>query len=241
MSKAKKIKAQSGILWQGQSLIDGSPIICVMIVASSNSKTGNMIQTHIIRSDVDPLTANRIGADYAICGNCPHRGVADTTKQTGLATGRSCYVNIGQAPLSVYRKFKRGGYPVLSHEQIISNVSGRMVRIGSYGDGAAVPNDVWNTIKAHAQGVTAYTHQGLQQADHYMVSADNLESAKQAWNTGKRTFRIVADYTEKQSNEVICPSAKGVTCNDCGLCDGSKSAKSVVIQVHGTGSKNFKG
>jgi hypothetical protein len=116
-----------------------------------------------------------------------------------------------------------------------------MVRIGSYGDGAAVPSEVWQNIREHAQGVTAYTHQGLNQDSTFMVSADSLSVAQQAWKVGKRTFRIVTDYAQKQPNEVICPSSKGVTCNDCGLCDGNKQVKSVVIEVHGTGAKNFKG
>lgn len=241
MAKRKAFKAKSGILWQGSSMIDGSPIVCVMIVSSSNTKTGNMVQTHIIRADVDPLTANRTGLDRAICGDCPHRGKADPTASKGLAVGRSCYVNIGQGPLGVFRKFKAGGYPTLTPDEIRQNVTGRMVRIGSYGDGAAVPASVWQGIKEYAQGVTAYTHQGLNQANHYMVSADSLAVAQSAWNTGKRTFRIVQDYSERQPNEVPCPSSKGIQCIDCGLCDGSTQAKSVVIQVHGIGAKHFQG
>jgi len=234
-------KAKSGIFYQGVSEIDGSPIVGVMVVSSKNGKTGNMIQTYIIRSDMSPLDANRTGADYAICGNCPHRGIANPAKASGLADKRTCYVNLGQGALQVWKRFSTGGYPVLSQEQIQENVRGRMVRIGTYGDGFAVPETVWANIRAHAMGVTAYTHQAENSYNYYMKSADSLQDAQKQWSNGFRTFRIVSDYSEKQANEIACPSSRGVTCNDCGLCDGSKQAKSIVIEVHGVGKKHFQG
>ncbi len=147
-------KAKSGIFYQGVSEIDGSPIVGVMVVSSKNGKTGNMIQTYIIRSDMSPLDANRTGADYAICGNCPHRGIANPNKVSGLADKRTCYVNLGQGALQVWKRFSTGGYPVLSQEQIQENVRGRMVRIGTYGDGFAVhisttENHPVSTYKRH--------------------------------------------------------------------------------------------
>ena len=43
-------------------------------------------------------------------------------------------------------------------------------------------------------------------------------------------------------NEIECLSdSKGLTCLDCGLCDGNKRTnKSIVIAVHGTRASNFK-
>jgi hypothetical protein len=232
-------KTKSGIFYQGASIIDGSPIVGVMLVSSSNGKTGNMVQTYIIRSDMDPITANRKGKDYAICGNCPHKGTVNPAKTTGLAENRTCYVNLGQGALQVYKSFALGKYPVLSTEDIINNVSNRMVRIGTYGDGYAIPNQVWQLIKDNAAGITAYTHQETNNEKFYMKSADSLEFAKKAWESGYRTFRIVSDYSQKQNNEIACPSEKGVKCIDCGLCDGTKQAKNIVIQVHGSGKKHF--
>lgn len=232
-------KAKSGIFFQGASVIDGAPIVGVMIVSSSNSKTGNMVQTYIIRSDMNPIDANRTGADVSICGNCPHRGIANPDKVSGTADDRPCYVNLGQGALQVYKALVAGKYPILTEEEIINNVQGRMVRIGTYGDGYAIPSARWVVIRKHAKGVTAYTHQEANNEIHYMKSADSLDSAKQAWANGYRTFRIVSSYSEIQANEIICPSEKGVKCEDCGLCDGSKKAKSIVIQVHGAGKKHF--
>jgi hypothetical protein len=69
-------KAESFIIYRGPSLIDGEPIVAIAQVSSRNAKTGSMVQTFIMRADMDPITANRTGADHAICGTCPHRGKA---------------------------------------------------------------------------------------------------------------------------------------------------------------------
>ena len=39
------------ILWEGKSELDGKPIVLIAIDHSSNSKTGDMVQTYILRSD----------------------------------------------------------------------------------------------------------------------------------------------------------------------------------------------
>ncbi len=69
--------ANSVLLWKGPSAIDGAPIALVateLKKASSNTKTGGMVQTYIIRSDVSPVDAIHTGADSSIAGACPHRG-----------------------------------------------------------------------------------------------------------------------------------------------------------------------
>jgi len=57
-------KKPSGfILYRGPSLLDGKPIVVVAITKESkNSKTGSMLQTYIIRSDMHPVAAVRKGA-----------------------------------------------------------------------------------------------------------------------------------------------------------------------------------
>ena len=242
-AQAAKVAATSAIIYEGPSLIDGAPIVAIATVGSSNSKTGDMVQTWIIRTDVAPIEANRIGADVSVCGNCPHRGVV--VEGAKMAQNRTCYVNIGQAPTSVFKAFKRGSYRTATTAAAQAAIgAGRMVRIGSYGDGAAVPAEVWENIKADATGHTAYSHQfdtaAAQSPSIYMNSADTLAEAKNAWAAGRRTFRIVADVAEiVKGAEIECPSDRGVKGADCGLCDGSKRAKSVAIVVHGTGAKHF--
>jgi len=242
-AQAAKVAATSAIIYEGPSLIDGAPIVAIATVGSSNSKTGDMVQTWIIRTDVPPIEANRTGLDIAICGNCPHKGVV--VEGAKMAQNRTCYVNIGQAPTSVYKAYKRGAYRKATTAAAQAAIgAGRMVRIGSYGDGAAVPADVWEGLKADAKGHTAYSHQfdtaAAPSPSIYMHSADTLADAQTAWAAGRRTFRIVAEVAEiVKGSEIECPSDRGVKCADCGLCDGSKRAKSVAIVVHGTGAKHF--
>ena len=89
------------ILWQGASRIDGAPIVAIVVGledASTNSKTGAMLQTYIVRADIAPTDAIAIGADASICGDCTHRGDGTGKERTG-------YVNVGQGALAVYRAF----------------------------------------------------------------------------------------------------------------------------------------
>ena len=75
--------------------------------------------------------------------------------------GGACYVNIGQAPLGIYRAFERGNYPDYSNdgEAIAAALGGRSVRMGAYGDPAAIPVTVWESLLIAADGWTGYTHQ----------------------------------------------------------------------------------
>ena len=252
-------KPKSSIIYNGPSMIDGKPIICIAIVQSGNIKTGNMIQTHILRADINPLEASKTGADVSICGDCIHKGqpTVDPLKKT--AQGRTCYVNLGQGPNVVYKAFKRGKYPTATTEQITAIGANRMVRLGTYGDPAALPQYVVDALIKDSTGHTGYTHQHNQLQDkpqtynRLMYSADNVEDAKQAHVKGYRTFRVITvqDYSSKGTgallhNEILCPASKendkGITCSQCKLCTGSTSSgKSIAIVAHGTSRNMFKG
>ena len=70
--------ANGYILWEGASLIDGAPIVVIatgFASRSTNRKTGGMVQTYILRRDIDPVSAVQSGDDASICGDCPHRGI----------------------------------------------------------------------------------------------------------------------------------------------------------------------
>jgi hypothetical protein len=208
-----------------------------------------MVQTYILRADIDPRAANKSGADYSICGNCPHRGTPTDDPKRALAAGRSCYVQMGQGPLGVFRMLSRDGYRAVSgHADIAAIGSGRMVRLGTYGDPAAVPSYVWESLLSEATGHTAYSHQsGVQSADFrpdlFMVSADSEKAANAAWKEGRRTFRVIGAATEViKGAEILCPASeeagRRTTCTKCGLCGGGAvQAKSVAIVAHGAGRK----
>lgn len=234
------------IIYQGPSLIDGKPIVAIALKKrSKNTKTGPMVQTYIIRADIDPREASKTGADFSICGNCPLRGIPTNDKARKQALKRPCYVNLGQGPTGVYKAFTRGIYlTVTGHKAIAAIGKGRMVRLGTYGDPAAVPAYIWESLISEAEGHTAYTHQsGVEQAqarpEFMMISADNEEQARVAWSNGQRTFRVIkATHEIVTGREILCPASKEAgfktTCNSCGLCGGASiKAKSIAIVDHG--------
>lgn len=230
------------ILWQGASRIDGAPIVAIVVGledASTNSKTGAMLQTYIVRADIAPTDAIKTGADASICGDCTHRG-------DGTGKERTCYVNVGQGALAVYRAFLRGNYPVATGDQARLAGAKRVVRLGTYGDPAAVPVSVWETLTADAVAHTGYTHawRGIGSAYSHllMASADSVRDMREAHASGWRTFRVVTHTNTVQRfrrKESVCPASAEagykLTCIDCKACDGNATNRraSVVIQAHG--------
>jgi hypothetical protein len=226
----------SGIIYRGPSLIDGAPIVAVAVFSKRNKKTGGMVQTYIIREDINPLEASKTGADVSICGTCPHRGTATSDPAAKQAKGRTCYVVLGQGPLVVFRSYHRGLYDVADPAAI---GRGRMVRLGTYGDPAAVPSRVWDALLSEAAGWTGYSHQSGYRPEMVMQSADTYAQALAFWQAGARTFRVIAELAELDpAREVLCPASKEAgkrtTCEACKLCAGlaTRSPKSVAIVQH---------
>jgi hypothetical protein len=54
---------------------------------------------------------------------------------------------------------QRSGYPEARQDELSAIFAGRLVRLGSYGDPAAVPVWVWQAVMKQADGGTGYTHQ----------------------------------------------------------------------------------
>ncbi len=203
--------------------------------ASKNIKTGKMIQVFIIRKDMDPVSANRTGKDSAICGSCPLKG--------GKGQARTCYVTLVQAPLAVYKAYKRGSYPVLQDFHIFNN---REVRFGAYGDPVFIPFGILSEIANRARTWTGYTHQWQNPLfsgyrNFLMASVESAAGMEKAHSEGWRTFRVVGNGTSLESGEIMCVNeTRGVQCIKCGLCKGASiGAKSIAITVHGTGKGNF--
>ena len=246
----KEISRNTGcIVYEGLSELDGAEIFVVMTYASKNSKTGPMNQVWIMRKDQSPLDAVQSGADSSVCGDCVHRGRIEN----GRNVERSCYVNLGQAPMAIYKKYKKGGYPRASPVEIAELSRGVGVRLGAYGDPAAVPFGILENIVSLAKTWTGYTHQWRRFPEQQvlcMASADNAEEAQKAVSMGFRVFQTTtsADGPEKKlmsRKHQHCPASDVMgnrsNCNDCGACDGQGSnRKSQVIQirVHGKGAKH---
>ena len=247
---AKQMK--SAIIYAGPSLIDGSPILCIAVYSNRNRKTGAVLHTYILRADMNPLQANKTGADYAICGNCPHRGAPSSDPSRKTAENRSCYVVLFQGPLGVYKGVQRGIYPTISgHAAIAAIGASRTVRLGMYGDPAAVPSYVWDSLLSQCAGHMAYSHQSAIagadfRSDIMMESAETETEARAAWAQGNRTFRVVASVADiVAGKEILCPASeeagRKTNCNSCKLCGGASiKAKSIAIPVHGAGAGHFQ-
>ena len=247
--KPKALPKVTGVvLYDGPSALDSKPIVVVATLNSANAKTGNMIQTWIIRSDVHPLDALDTGEDYSICGNCPHRGIATDDPNKKQAVKRSCYVVLGQGPTIIHKSVERGVYPTVEGHQAIAAIGrGRMVRLGTYGDPAAVPSYIWESLISKAKGHTAYTHGATNpMPESIMTSADSARDAQRAWARGERTFRVLADKSDLlKGREILCPASeeagKRTTCESCKLCAGSSvKGKSVAIVAHGSSKRIAK-
>jgi hypothetical protein len=223
------------IMYEGASAIDGTDIVVIATLKSSNIKTGNMVQTWILCKDSHPVQASLDGDDSAICGNCPHR----------RNTGGACYVNIGQAPSQVWKAYKRGGYSMFNAKDHAHYFMGRKVRLGSYGDPAAMPFEVAENMVNMSLGHTGYTHQAARKffdkrfLTLCQVSADTPRQALKFQTMGAKTFRVALEGDALMNGEIECLSdSEGISCLDCGLCNGIK--QNIAITVHGTWSSRFK-
>jgi len=242
------------IMYRGPSLIDGSPIIVVAIGledGGSNSKTGPMVQIYIMRSDMNPLKAVQIGADYAICATCIHRGRVITDPKSGELKNveRSCYVTLMHGPRVVWDGLKRGIYPDVPVGKARKLLARRNVRLGAYGDPGVVPFAFWEKVLDGVTELNGYTHLWRQYpmlSAFCMASCDNEAEREEAKALGFRTYRVRPEGTQKLAGEGNCPASaemgKSVQCVDCMLCGGhrTKAKADISIENHGTGSKWFE-
>jgi hypothetical protein len=228
---ASKVKGY--ILEETTSHIDGAPIVVIATMKSANVKTGNMAQVWILRSDMAPTDAVKNGCDSSICGDCPHRG-------NGNLKNRTCYVTVFQAPLAVYKMYKRGGYAKWNGSTEM--FQGRKIRWGAYGDPSLISSDIVRNINAVSDGWTGYTHQWTAPfasafVDFFQASCDSVADLTKANDTGWSTFTVLpVGYNSKELGRkvTICPASLSddVQCIECGKCDGR--GRNVVIEAHGT-------
>jgi len=246
----------SGVFYKGPSQLDGSPIVGLvtgLAAKSGNDKTGAMVQTHICRADVSPADAIRAGLDAAgpCPATCPHRSRAS-------GGNGSCYTHPsilrGHGTSGAWRSYAAGRYRVFPLDTLPSIGEGRDVRLGSYGDPAAVPLAVWEALLSDSVGNTGYTHAWRDVrfrplARYCMASVDSPASAAEAVRDGWRFYlpepegsrtRAIEGHTVAQ-----CPAAaeagKRVQCSGCPAklrCSGTRHGSSIAgvrIGAHGSG------
>lgn len=222
------------IVYEGPSKIDGSPIVCIATTNSKNRKTGNMIQTWIIRSDIHPQEAVTTAQDVSVCGDCPQR----------WSLGGGCYVIPAHGPGAVYRTYKVGKYARSENVAKVKKAieKGYMVRLGAYGDPAAVPVQYWARFLHNVSSYVGYTHQWDKEwAQPYkrfcMASCDRVGEAKQASASGWRYFLATSEDISVQKTVECLADARDLQCADCKICDGIRrpwdTRANVFIRPHG--------
>ena len=255
---------------------------------SANTATGTMAQIYIMRSDISPVAAIATGADASICGECKMRGrVVSLDTATHMAWGldtnrrrlllrriesarghgestinieRACYVRTEQAPTVIYKAYRAGSYPVVEPRVAANMVRGGELRVGAYGDSAALPIGAVRPLADAAEILTNYTHapgysprRAKRLAPFTMASADSPGQALAYQEQGFRTFRVSPNYTTRDDGtrlvsdllpgERQCPKTldHSVTCIACGICDGNRRgiAAHIAAPVHGRGAAHL--
>jgi len=202
------------LVYRGPSAINGELIIAIVTGArrpSQNRKTGDMVQLWILPADVDPVSAQRTGADEAVCGDCPLR----PSKRGG------CYVVTFQGPLSTWRAY-HDSVPDLDGACAAIARAGIPIRLGAYGDIAALPEGVVERLASAATGHTGYTHQWRQfpwARKYAQASVESGWDAYAAWRAGWRTYRIAST---PMPGEARCSSDR-MSCRECRACNGATS------------------
>lgn len=229
------------VFFDGKSQINNGKVVGIITLQSHNTKTGPMIQSWILPKNISPVDACRQGKDECICGQCIHRG--DKARKVT----RTCYVRLDTAPSSVWKAYKRNRYPLFYNSVV--DLSDRMLRIGTFGDPAAIPFTVWQCL-LDSSGIKKYTGYTSLWSKPFavdfkvlcMASVSCVAERAQACELGWRTFRVVPKYDSSQllAGEKWCNALDGETqCTRCLRCRGSKSRCSIVIPVHGIGKSAF--
>lgn len=213
------------VVWKGASQIDGEPIYLILTGItrpSQNRKTGSMIQSYILKEGILPTEYRKQGAN-AICGSCPIKSACYVGDHYLNNVYDGSYRDIDKLPLAMLR--------------------GKPLRLGAYGDPAAVPVRIWKRLLRWATGgFTGYTHGwrwcDYELSNYCLASVESKEIMEYAWSLGWKTYRIGLPDESPTQNEIYCPhysSEPTIQCIQCQLCSGLglDSKKGIFVPVHG--------
>lgn len=226
--KKQSRKAKGYVLHRGT--VNGQRYAAVATMKTDNRKTGDMVQVWFVLLDINPVEAVARGIDAeTVCRGCP------------FASGNGCYVNVGQAPLAVWKGFHRGIYPEAQPYQYAEIFAGRKVRFGAYGNPTLLPISKVKAIAEVSNGWTGYFHDWKENpmahaySAYFMASTETEDSRKLANAIGFRTFHV---SPEKPADAIECLSdAKGLTCSQCKLCAGLSKGRQPSIWINPHGAK----
>lgn len=219
------------ILYEGNK--NGHKFAAIATLKTSNIKTGDMVQIWFLLTDTNPVQAVKDGLDSrTICASCP------------FASGNGCYVNVGQAPLGIWKAYKRGNYPELDPVRYASVFGARRIRFGAYGNPSLLPIAIVKAIAKVSKGWTGYFHDwrenpmAKEYAKYFMASTETADSFKLAQSLKLRTFH--ASPVQPKGTRECLSESHGMECKDCLLCSGLSKAGQRSIWINPHGSKTAK-
>lgn len=192
-------------------------LVFTALNGSTNRKTGDMVQTYLLDRDTLTSEPKVFGAK---CSACP--------------MVNKCYVS--RDKMSVRRALtkllgdERTSYAHAALADVLPLLSGRKVRLGTYGDPSALPLSDLKAVVNSAQGHTGYTHFWREIDTDYsrylMASVEDSSAELLAQGLGYRTFRVITkETTERAVSSVAVEclnSSAGLTCAECLLCSGTE-------------------
>jgi len=209
------------IIYKGPSAFNGEEIVVIVTGwrGSDNPKTGKTLQTWIIVPNQSPLEAHQEGNDKSVCGNCKHMYFG------------SCYVNLIQGPNQVWNTYQAGRYLYAKPEHL-ELFRDKVIRLGSYGEPAAVPIGIWDSLASVVKGWLGYTHTWRQKQfqafkKYCMASCDTEQEARDAMFMGWKPFYVRDDEHDPIPDGFFsCPASKEenhrLTCTECMVCKGGE-------------------
>lgn len=237
------------VVWEGRQEGGYAPLFIALTGLqrpTTNTKTGPMVQSWLLRSDLAPDRAVAMGLDGPVCNNCPLRPALARKARENDLFAPACYVTSNYAPLGVFRTYKKGGYPVVPDEAYWPLfLTGKRVRLGSYGNFSNAGYGPVRNLALAGEAHTGYEHNwedcDQRLADFLMASVSSLGGKEKANRMGWRTFRVKAPDDPVLPDEIVCPASdeagKKTNCFKCLLCNGNgpnrKTRKNIVINDHG--------
>lgn len=219
-------------------IYENSKIVAIATSDSRNSKTGRGKQVFILDRTMHPSESRKSGNDAKVqCKGCP------------LASYNGCYV-IDMPLIAIYKKWQAGGYETLKFGTKAWNefFCVPYVRLGAYGNPSCLPISIVASISKLAARVTGYFHDwDLMTTDkarsygRFLMASTHPATYRAAKAIGLRTF-TTGRLASVGSYGIEClADSKGMTCAECGLCDGTQrnnaNRPDVWIEPHGFQSK----
>jgi len=199
------------------------------------SRDGSAAQVWIVDKSTRCGESRLTGRDSkTVCRGCP------------LSSNRGCYVS-ARTVTTVQKAYWAGKRPSAKPADYSALFAGRYVRLGAYGNPSLLPLSKLEKVAKTAIAHTGYFHdwnlmspKRARKYGRFLMASCEPSNADKAKKMGLRTFTTRKAGDKLPSDEIWCPSDRGVTCDQCRLCAGTSNAgaKNIAIAVHGYQATN---